>query len=124
MSISLLTVLPLFNYKLSTCTGESQATGRVLNNLIIESDDGSTQLKLPAILECDQIPVNIDEIPTKEVAESYWYMKDIVDFIPPLNEQLGIVLLIGRDLIEAHHLLDDRNCSKNTFSERKQTYFI
>lgn len=60
------------------------------------------------VLECDQIPDVRYEIPTPDVASHYPHLRDIEPFIPPLNPDAQIMLLIGRDLIEAHHVLDQR----------------
>lgn len=95
-------------YLLSTCSGQTRRTGRKLRNVNIESIDGSRSFHLPPVLECDQIPDVRNEIPTPDVASHYPHLRDIESFIPPLNPDAKIMLLIGRDLIEAHHVLDQR----------------
>lgn len=95
-------------YLLSTCSGQTRRTGRKLRNVNIESIDGSGSFHLPPVLECDQIPDVRNEIPTPDVASHYPHLRDIESFIPPLNPDAKIMLLIGRDLIEAHHVLDQR----------------
>ncbi|XP_071149163.1 uncharacterized protein [Mytilus edulis] len=59
-------------------------------------------------LECDHIPNNRDEIPTPEVTIHHPHLKELRGSILPLDENCQILLLIGRDLIEAHHVLDQR----------------
>ena len=49
-----------------------------------------------------------EEIPTPDVARYHSHLKDIASHIPPLDPQSDILLLIGRDLIEAHHVHDQR----------------
>ncbi|XP_062610110.1 uncharacterized protein LOC134271902 [Saccostrea cucullata] len=83
-------------------------SGRRGTGYIVESLDGSTVLKLPTLVECSDIPNNRDEIPSPEVALQYQYLHDIAPFILPVNEDVEIELLIGRDLIMAHHVLDQR----------------
>lgn len=95
-------------YLLSTCSGQTRRTGRKMKNVSIESYDGSHSFRLPDVLECDQIPDVRNEIPTPDVASHYPHLRDIEPFIPPLTPDAQIVLLIGRDLIEAHHVLDQR----------------
>ncbi|XP_062581908.1 uncharacterized protein LOC134243691 [Saccostrea cucullata] len=52
------------------------------------------------------IPNNRSEIPTPEVAENYPHLKCIADYLPALDSKAKISLLIGRDLISAHYVLD------------------
>lgn len=66
------------------------------------------------LLEGDQIPNARDEIPAPEIARHYSYLTYIVSQIPPLNGTTDILILIGRDLIEAHHVLDQRVGPQNT----------
>ncbi|XP_033761536.1 uncharacterized protein LOC117343299 [Pecten maximus] len=91
------------NYLLSTCSGKVETSG-----FIIESIDGTASLKLPNVIECDAIPNNSEEIPTPEVATNYQHLVDISDCIPPLAVNTEILLLIGRDLLIAHHVLEQK----------------
>ncbi|XP_071139321.1 uncharacterized protein [Mytilus edulis] len=101
------------DFTLSTCSGKSQASGRKLSGLVVESLDKQTQLHVPDILECNLIPDSKDEIPTQEVVLFHNHLSDLVEFIEPLDEESEILLLIGRDLISAHHVLDQRIESGN-----------
>lgn len=101
-------------YKLSSCAGLFRAAGRRATGYVIESFDGNTQFDLPSLVECNEIPSIRDEIPTPEVASHYSHLQDIAGFIPPLDNQSEILLLIGRDLLEAHHVLDQRIGPRNT----------
>lgn len=94
------------DYILSTCNAKSQISGRKLEGLVVETLDQNTELELPSILENDQLPDTPDEIPVPEVAKYHPHLRDITKFIPPLNAESKILLLIGRDLIEAHHVQD------------------
>ncbi|KAK3107001.1 hypothetical protein FSP39_004706 [Pinctada imbricata] len=96
------------NFALKTCSGENSMESRVAKNLVVSSLDGNTVLKLPAIVECDAIPDNREEIPTPEIAEQFPHLSEIAQYIPPLDCDAKILLLIGRDLIEAHHVLEHR----------------
>ncbi|XP_068238309.1 uncharacterized protein [Palaemon carinicauda] len=96
------------NYTLSTCSGRVVTSGRRGRSFVIESIQGDTRLDLPTLIECDHIPNNRDEIPTPEVAMHYPHLMDIRDNIPPIDDNCQILLLIGRDLIEAHHVIDQR----------------
>ncbi|XP_062594609.1 uncharacterized protein LOC134256031 [Saccostrea cucullata] len=95
-------------YVLSSCSGYISTTGRQTSGYIIESLDGSTRLSLPTLIECNQIPNMREEIPTPEVAKYHEHLRDIADEIPPYDQDAPILLLIGRDMIAAHHVLDQR----------------
>ena len=95
-------------YTLSTCSGSTVNSRRRACNLIVESLDRQSKLDLPTLIECNQIPDQKDEIATKEVAQSYTHLNDICGFIPSLDETASTLLLIGRDLPETYHVLDQR----------------
>ena len=61
-------------------------------------------MDLPLLMEYDDIPNETSEIPTPEVAMSYPYLRTIASSIPEFDTNAEIQLLIGRDLIEAHHI--------------------
>lgn len=93
-------------YKLSSFAGLFRSAGRRATGYVIESCDGNSRFDLPSLIECNEIPSIRDEIPNREVATHYAHLQDIAAFIPPLDDQSEILLLIGRDLPEAHHVLD------------------
>lgn len=99
---------PDIQYELTSCSGLSTQTGRRSARFIISSLDGKSSLRLSTLMECNYIPNNRDEIPTPEVARSYRHMRDIEEEIPPLDQDAEITLLVGRDLLPAHHILDQR----------------
>lgn len=64
---------------------------------------------LPSLLECDQIPNVREEIPTRQIAAHYPHLEDISGAIPPRQSDAHILLLLlGRDFIDVHHILDHR----------------
>jgi hypothetical protein len=95
-------------YKLSSCAGSVETFGRRASGLVIESLDSSSKLDLPTLIECNQIPQIREEIPTPEVAQHHPHLNDIAEYIPPMDDSAEILLLIGRDLLEAHHIFDQR----------------
>ena len=97
-------------YILSTCAGRSVTSGRKASGYVVRSLDGSCTLRLPSLIECNEleIPDNKNEIPSKTVARVYPHLKDIENCVPELDQNTNIELLIGRDLISAHHVLDQR----------------
>lgn len=104
----------LVNYVLTSCAGSLPTKGRHATGLIVQSLDGSLHLKLPTLIECNSIPDVRSEIPTPDVARSYPHLLDIARFIPNLDDSSNTLLLIGRDLLEAHHVLDQRLGLRNT----------
>ena len=101
-------------YTISSCTGNLTVSGRHASGFTIESLDGCTQLQLPTLIECDYMPNAREEIPTPEVARNYAHFHDIVQYIPSIDPAADILLLIGRDLIEAHHVLDQKIGPRNS----------
>jgi hypothetical protein len=95
-------------YTLSSCAGLVETSGRRASDLVVESLDGSCKLDLSSLIECNQIPNLREEIPTPEVALYHAHLNDIAQHIQPLDNEADILLLIGRDLTEAHHVLDQR----------------
>lgn len=63
------------------------------------------------LIECAELPNNREEIPFPRVAKGYFHLEDISDKIPDLLENVEIELLIGRDLIDAHIVQDQRKGS-------------
>ena len=106
-------------YTLASCSGQVTSAGRKAFGLMVESFDGSTRHKLPALIECDQIPNTREEIPTPEVVRHYQHLQDIALHFRPVDDNAEIQLLIGRDLIEAHHVFDQRTGPEHTpFAQR------
>ncbi|KAJ8381420.1 hypothetical protein SKAU_G00021980 [Synaphobranchus kaupii] len=96
-------------YTLKTCAGVTEVTGRSASNFIVESADGRSSLPLPMLIECDMLPDNRNKIPTPEAAHYHPHLKDIAAEIPALDPQADILLLLGRDVIQAHKVLSQRN---------------
>lgn len=95
-------------YVLSSCAGRFTASGRKSRSYVIESLDSTCKLDLPSIIECNDIPKNRDEIPFPAIARQYSHLQEIAQFIPTVMEDVEIELLIGRDVVTAHHVLDQR----------------
>ena len=100
-------------YSLRPCAGYITASGRQPSGYIVEALDRSAKLKLPTLIECDNVPNNTDEITTPEVVVGHPHLVNIAKDIPPLNESADVMLLIGRDLPSAHHVIDQRIGDEN-----------
>ncbi|CAC5372300.1 unnamed protein product [Mytilus coruscus] len=95
-------------YMLASCSGKTVQHGRRTTGYILESLDGTTQLKCPSLIECNEIPISKREIATPAIARHYKHLQDIEQFIPELDRNAEVMLLIGRDVTAAHHILDQR----------------
>ncbi|XP_070198818.1 uncharacterized protein [Littorina saxatilis] len=93
-------------YTLTSCSGSYSMSGRRVSGLCVQSLDAQTTLNLPSLIECDKIPEERSEIPTPEVAQCHAHLQRLAAVIPPSDARLPIGILIGRDLPEAHHVLD------------------
>nr|XP_034315803.1 uncharacterized protein LOC117685501 [Crassostrea gigas] len=95
-------------YVLSSCAGKFVSSGRKASGYFVQSFDGSCTLSLPCLIECNDIPNNRHEIPSPAVADNYTHLRDIAPYKPDLDDGAEIELLIGRDLVTAHHVLGQR----------------
>ncbi|VDI02926.1 Hypothetical predicted protein [Mytilus galloprovincialis] len=99
---------PETEYVLSSCAGKFTTSGRLARDYVIEALDGSCAFDLLTIIECNDILNNRQEKASPNVAIQYPHLVDIAPYIPEINEHAQIDLLIGRDLISVHHVLDQR----------------
>lgn len=87
--------------------------------MFIVSAYEETRLQLPCILEFDDIPNNNLEISTPDVAFQHNHMRDIANRIYPIDTWRKILLLIGRDLLQVHHVMEQRiGPDKEPFAQR------
>ena len=111
-------------YMLSSCAGHTSTYGRLASGFVVEPLDGNSQFQLHTLVECNDGPSSRDEIPTPKVAACYPDLQAITNQIPSLS-QADILLLIGRDLPEAQHVLDQRIGPMNTpFAQRLHLSWI
>ncbi|VDI28057.1 Hypothetical predicted protein [Mytilus galloprovincialis] len=83
-------------------------SGRLARDYVVEALDESCAFDLPTIIECNYIPNKRQEIASPYVAIQYSHLVDIAPNIPEIDEHAHIDLLIGRDLISVHHVIDQR----------------
>lgn len=94
-----------FMFTLTSCSGTKAMSGRRAENLHVRSSDGKLTTKLPPLIECGNIPDERSEIPTPDVAASHQHLRGVASSIPQLENGTPIGLVIGRDLPDAHHVL-------------------
>ncbi|XP_045210756.2 uncharacterized protein LOC123562171 [Mercenaria mercenaria] len=95
-----------FEYTLNSCAGTHVTRGRRASNCVIQSVDGSVSYDLPTLIECSDIPNNREEICSPHDASCHPHLSPIAGYIPDIDDKAEILLLIGRDLVEAHHVND------------------
>ena len=95
------------HYTLRTCAGSTSVSGRQLNDVIVQPMDGRNRLRIPCLIECENIPGNKLEIPTPETVSRFTHLKSIANQIPPLQADTPILVLLGRDL--PHKIREVRN---------------
>lgn len=93
-------------YTLSTCAGRFNVVVRRMCGKVVESLDVSFKMELPQIKECNNILNERLEIPTPEVVDHFKHLGGVT--IPPLNKKVDIIILIGREVPDVHHGLEQR----------------
>ena len=81
-------------------------TGRRIDSLCVQSIWNDYQCEIHSAIECDEIPNMRSEIPTPDVALFHEHLNSIVHQLLPIEKNVNIELLIGRDVSEAHHVFD------------------
>ncbi|XP_038065714.1 uncharacterized protein LOC119735847 [Patiria miniata] len=104
---------PPTTYAMKTCAGSIEVTGRDTTKLWIKSTDGRTCIKLPSVRECVMIPDKLEEIPSPEVARHHLHLQRIANEIEPIDPAIPILLLIGRDVLQAHKVREQINGPDN-----------
>lgn len=90
------------SYYLKTCSGMVETSGRKANGFQIESLDGKLSISLPPLIECNEIINNRSEIPTPSAALHHPHLRKVAEYIPELDPEAKILLLLGRDVIRVH----------------------
>lgn len=104
-------------YTLKTCTGVSEAVGRRISNFIVDH--------LPTLIECNALPDNRLEIPTPDAAHAHAHLLPVATKIPPLDTDADILLLLGRDIIQAHKVKEQINGPVNApFAQRLELGWV
>ena len=96
-------------YTLRTCAGVTETSGRRATGFLAKSLDGKTSVALPTLIECNHMPNDRSEIPTPEAAQHHSHLKSIAHRIPVLDPEAQILILLGRDILQAHKVREQRN---------------
>jgi hypothetical protein len=52
-------------FNMASCSGNSTLTGRLANNICVQSIDGESTFELQDVIECNSIPSDLHEVATK-----------------------------------------------------------
>jgi hypothetical protein len=91
-------------FNMSSCSGNSTLTGRLANNICVQSIDGESTFELQDVIECNSIPSDLPEVATPDVASAHSHLRRIAPYLPALEPRIKVELLIGRDIPEIHHV--------------------
>lgn len=102
-------------YTLSSCSGSVTLSGRCASNFTVEPMSEGCPVYLHSVKECDDIPNCREEIPTPNIARAHSHLANLVaTHFTELNENAEILLLIGRDHPDAHHVLTQKTGPSGT----------
>lgn len=93
-------------YTSSSCSEKSLMSGRRANGFVIQSLDRKSEIRLPKVIEFQDIPYNRNEIPTPDIIKHHPHLRRVMTELSPLDCEAEILFLVGRDAIEAHHVLE------------------
>ncbi|KAL3253752.1 hypothetical protein MRX96_054525 [Rhipicephalus microplus] len=102
------------NYTLTTCAGTNEVNARQAEGFSVRGVAQEISLELPPLLECNEIPDNRNKIPTFQAAECYPHLRHIAGYIPLVDPRAQTWLLLGRDVIAAHKVLQTRSGPRNS----------
>lgn len=88
-------------------------SGRRWTGFFAQTLDGHFSVHLPTLIECAHIPDDSSEIPTPEAAKHHPHLEYIAHFIPDLDPDAQILLLLGRDILHVHKVREQRNGPHN-----------
>jgi hypothetical protein len=55
--------------------GNSTLTGRLANNICVQSIDGESTFELQDVIECNSIPSDLHEVATPDVASAHSHLR-------------------------------------------------
>lgn len=89
----------------------TELTARLAHGYSVQSVSGGVNLKIPPLLECNDIRNSRSETPTPGAAQRCPQLESIVHFITPLELEAGMSLLHGRDAYKVRQIATvDMHC--------------
>lgn len=96
-----------------TCAGTTEMTGQIAVGFQIVPMNGQVCLDLSQLIECNEITSNRSEIPTPEVTLAHAHLTLVAPYIPELDPEVQILILLGRDLIRVRKVRQKTNGPHN-----------
>lgn len=87
--------------------------GRHAEGFVVQTFDGKTQIALPTLIECDMLPDDRSEMPSSEIARYHPHIKHVADEIPAVEPCAEILMLLSRDILRLHKVLEQRSGPHN-----------
>ncbi|KAI4872546.1 hypothetical protein NFI96_025158, partial [Prochilodus magdalenae] len=75
---------------------------------------GKAHVALPPLLECNTVPDEHAEIPTPDTVQLFPHLAPVAGKIPPIEEDMPILLLLGRGVLTVHKACEQYNGPHNT----------
>lgn len=94
---------------MKTCASNTEMTGRKAAGFQIKAVNGGMCLDLPPLVECNEIMTKKSENPTPEVALTHTHLKDIAPYIPELDPNTEMMILLRSNMIHVHKVRDQVN---------------
>ena len=86
----------------SRCVVLTETAGRTARGYVVESFDEKMSLRLPTLIECNQVPNN-------HSVRHHSHLRRIADEIPPLDSDADILLFLGRVVLRVHKVRNEIN---------------
>ena len=104
-------------YTKKSCSGTIVTSGRQTNDCIIEATNKSVSYCIPNLIECADLPSNKLEICTPKQASHFLHLRNLP--LQDIDPDAKILLLLGRDVIDAHHVYEQVTSSSGMpFAQR------
>lgn len=59
---------------------------------------------MPPVIECNNMPNDLSEIPTPQIAKCHQHLRHVACHIPELDQSAEISLFVGKDMSKVHHV--------------------
>lgn len=84
--------------------GQVRLPARRAKNICIRPCDGGETFNLPPVIECNNMPNDLSEIPTPQIARCHQHLRHVACHIPELDQSAEISLFVGKDMSKVHHV--------------------
>lgn len=93
--------------------GQVRLPARRAKNICIRPCDGGETFNLPPVIECNNMPNDLSEIPTPQIAKCHQHLRHVACHIPKLDQSAEISLFQKTNSAGTCHYLECINPPKN-----------